>query len=32
MIIIALSLIYFFGITGRRERKTEEVPAGPMAK
>jgi drug/metabolite transporter (DMT)-like permease len=32
MLIIALSLIYFFGITGRRERKTEEVPAGPMAK
>lgn len=32
MIIIALSLIYFFGITGRRERKNEEVPAGPMAK
>jgi drug/metabolite transporter (DMT)-like permease len=32
MIIIALSLIYFFGITGRRERKAEEVPAGPMAK
>ena len=32
MIIISLSLIYFFGITGRRERKVEEVPAGPMAK
>ncbi len=32
MAIIALSLIYFFGVTGRRERKVEEVPAGPMAK
>ena len=32
MIIISLSLIYFFGVTGRRERKSEEVPAGPMAK
>jgi len=32
MIIISLSLIYFFGVTGRRERKVEEVPAGPMAK
>lgn len=32
MIIISLSLIYFFGITGRREKKVEEVPAGPMAK
>ncbi len=32
IIIIAFSLIYFFGITGRRERKTEEVPAGPIAK
>jgi drug/metabolite transporter (DMT)-like permease len=32
MIIISLSLIYFFGITGRKERKVEEVPAGPMAK
>lgn len=32
MIIISLSLIYFFGITGKRERKVEEVPAGPMAK
>jgi drug/metabolite transporter (DMT)-like permease len=32
MVIISLSLIYFFGITGRRERKVEEVPAGHMAK
>ena len=32
MLIISLSLIYFFGITGRKERKVEEVPAGPMAK
>lgn len=32
MIIISLSLIYFFGITGRRERKAEEIPAGPIAK
>lgn len=32
MIIIAVSLIYFFGITGRKERKVEEVPAGVMAK
>ncbi|MBE0668752.1 MAG: DMT family transporter [Bacteroidales bacterium] len=32
MIIISLSLIYFFGITGRRERKVEEIPAGPVAK
>jgi len=32
MIIISLSLIYFFGFTGKREEKTEEVPAGPMAK
>jgi len=32
MIVIALSLIYFFGVTGRKERKVEEVPAGPMAK
>lgn len=32
MAIISLSLIYFFGVTGRRERKVEEVPAGPMAK
>ncbi len=32
MVIISLSLIYFFGITGRRERKIEEIPAGPIAK
>jgi drug/metabolite transporter (DMT)-like permease len=32
MIIISLSLIFFFGVTGRKERKIEEVPAGPMAK
>ena len=32
MIIISLSLIFFFGVTGRKERKVEEVPAGPMAK
>jgi drug/metabolite transporter (DMT)-like permease len=32
MVIIAAALIYFFGITGRKERKTEEVPAGPIAK
>ena len=32
MIIIALSLIYFFGVTGRKERKVEEIPAFPVAK
>lgn len=32
MVIIALSLIYFFGVTGRKERKVEEIPAGPIAK
>jgi drug/metabolite transporter (DMT)-like permease len=32
MAIISLSLIWFFGYTGRRERKVEEVPAGPIAK
>lgn len=32
MIIISLSLIWFFGVTGRKERKVEEVPAGPIAK
>jgi hypothetical protein len=32
MVIISFSLIWFFGFTGRRERKIEEVPAGPMAK
>lgn len=30
--VISLSLIYFFGVTGRKERKVEEVPAGPIAK
>ena len=32
MVVISLSLIYFFGITGRKERKVEEIPAGPVAK
>jgi drug/metabolite transporter (DMT)-like permease len=32
MIIISASLVWFFGFTGRRERKIEEVPAGPVAK
>jgi drug/metabolite transporter (DMT)-like permease len=32
MVIISLSLIYFFGVTGRGERKVEEIPAGPVAK
>jgi drug/metabolite transporter (DMT)-like permease len=32
MIIISASLVWFFGVTGRRERKVEEVPAGPVAK
>jgi drug/metabolite transporter (DMT)-like permease len=32
MVIISFSLIYFFGVTGRRERKVEEIPAGPVAK
>jgi len=32
IIIISLSLIFFFGVTGRKERTVEEVPAGPMAK
>ena len=32
MVIISISLIWFFGFTGRRERKVEEVPAGPIAK
>ena len=32
MVIISVSLIWFFGFTARRERKVEEVPAGPMAK
>jgi drug/metabolite transporter (DMT)-like permease len=32
MVIISASLIWFFGVTGRRERKVEEVPAGHVAK
>ena len=32
MIIISSSLIWFFGFTGKRERKAGEVPAGPVAK
>jgi len=32
MIIISLSLIWFFGVTGRRERRIERIPAGPIAK
>lgn len=32
MVIISLSLIWFFGFTGRRERRIEGIPAGPMAK
>ena len=32
MVVISLSLIWFFGVTGKRERKVEEIPAGPMAK
>lgn len=32
MVIISLSLIWFFGFTGRRERRIERIPAGPMAK
>jgi len=32
MVIISLSLIWFFGYKGRRERRVDEVPAGPMAK
>lgn len=32
MIVISLSLIWFFGVTGRRERRIEEIPAGPIAK
>lgn len=32
MVIISISLIYFFGVTGKKERKIEEIPAGPMAK
>jgi len=32
MIIISSSLIWFFGVNGRRGRKSEDIPAGPMAK
>jgi len=32
MVVISLSLIWFFGYKGRRERRVNEVPAGPMAK
>lgn len=32
MVIISVSLVWFFGFTGRRERKVEEIPAGPVAK
>ncbi len=32
IVVISLSLIYFFGVTGRKERRVEEVPAGPIAK
>lgn len=32
MVIISLSLIWFFGYKGRRWRRVDEVPAGPMAK
>jgi len=32
MVIISLSLIWFFGYKGRRERRVDEIPAGPMAK
>ena len=32
MIVISLSLIWFFGVTGRKERRAEGVPAGPIAK
>lgn len=32
MAIISISLIWFFGVTGRRERRVEEIPAGPVAK
>lgn len=32
MVIISVSLIWFFGFTGRRGRKVTEIPAGPMAK
>ncbi|MRR20568.1 DMT family transporter [bacterium] len=32
MLVISFSLIWFFGVTGRRERRITDVPAGPMAK
>ncbi len=32
MVIISISLIWFFGFTGKRERRTGETPAGPIAK
>jgi len=32
MIIISLSLIWFFGFTAKREHKIGKVPAGPIAK
>jgi drug/metabolite transporter (DMT)-like permease len=32
MVIISISLIWFFGFTGRRERPDERIPAGPIAK
>ncbi|MDZ7635337.1 MAG: DMT family transporter [Bacteroidales bacterium] len=32
MIIISFSLIWFFGVTGRKERRMIKTPAGPMAK
>ncbi|MFZ2287466.1 MAG: DMT family transporter [Bacteroidales bacterium] len=32
MVITSLSLIWFFGFTGRRGRRNEQIPAGPMAK
>jgi drug/metabolite transporter (DMT)-like permease len=32
IVVISFSLIYFFGVTGRKERQVEEVPAGPIAK
>jgi len=32
MLIISFSLIWFFGVAGRRERKAGVIPAGPIAK
>jgi drug/metabolite transporter (DMT)-like permease len=32
MVIISFSLIWFFGFTGKRERRIERIPAGPIAK